>query len=108
MSTSRYTRFSHVPGKRNARALGTALTVAAAAALGGLAFPSPAHAEVIDQVAVYGNTKADVERWGAGWDRCKAENPKTKSAKQDGASGPTGTEGKWVAYWQCFDTTDST
>jgi hypothetical protein len=108
VAASSYLGVSHFSRLRGGRAFCTALALAAAATVGALALPAPAYAQVISQVAVYGNTKADVERWGAGWDACRKDNPSTRSVKQDGDAGQTGTQGKWVAYWECFDTKDAT
>lgn len=72
-----------------------------------------AHASVIDTVAVYGNSKADAERWGTAWDLCRAQNIKTHSIKIEGPGEKTGLWGpglpnRWVAYWGCYDTTNTT
>jgi hypothetical protein len=81
--------------------------------LGGIAVSNSANASVIAQVAVFGNTQAETERWGAGWDACQAEDSRTHSVKLSIPGDKTGPWGsglpnQWVAYWQCYDTDNVT
>ena len=64
-------------------------------------------------MAVYGNSQAEVENWGTAWDLCRAQNSNTHSIKIEGLGEPTGPWGtglpnKWVAYWACYDTNNTT
>jgi hypothetical protein len=100
-------------GRRRERLAAGAALMCAAALLGSTLAGGSAHASVIDTVAVYGNSKAEVERWDTAWDLCRAQNINTHSVKIEGPGEKTGPWGpglpnEWVAYWACYDTTNTT
>lgn len=98
--------------RRGGLATGAVLTCATAL-LSVVMVGGSAHATVIDVVAVYGNSQAEAESWGAAWDNCRAQNSNTRSVRLEihgdktGPWGP-GLPNQGVVYWECYDTTDAT
>ncbi len=89
------------------KATGVAL---AAAVIGGIALATPASAAELGRVQVFGDTQGATTSWGAGWDKCRAEFPATRSIKQ-GSSYPNTSptdEVEWSTYWTCYNTTNAT
>jgi predicted nucleic acid-binding Zn ribbon protein len=115
MAMPENTKSTNRPRVRNAWVLGAVGLCSAAAIVGSIVVPSPAHAAQINQAAAVGDSKQQVEQWQAGWNACKGLQPNTKSVQMDSKGGQyagNNSRGeltdKWIAYWRCYDTTDGT
>jgi hypothetical protein len=86
---------------RRAQRAGTALVLAAATALGGIALAAPA------QAAQIGRADAEGASWGAGWDACRKKYPATRSIRDVGNSWGD-TDGKSGIIWNCYNTRNAT
>ena len=89
------------------KAAGVAL---AAALIGGIALATPASAAELGEVGVSATTEEASASWGAGWDKCRATYPSTKSIRRgpNYGVGQTGAAAQWNTYWTCYNTTNAT
>jgi hypothetical protein len=90
------------------KAAGVAL---AAALIGGIALATPASAAELGEVGVSATTEEASASWGAGWDKCRATYPSTKSIRRGPSNvgaDESGANVKWLTYWTCYDTTNAT
>lgn len=74
------------------------------AALATVVVPGVAHAGFVANAMTVSDTKAGAESWWSGWSACRATAPTTKSIKLERPGAKTGTEGKYAAWWRCWDT----